>query len=52
MYLLQIARFVSTVLSHLGQPTDQLEVPYLMDFFRTFLTEDQFFRSRKNWSIY
>jgi hypothetical protein len=52
MYLLQIARFVATVLSHLGQPTNQMQVPYLSDFFRNFLTTDEFFRSKRNWSIY
>jgi len=52
MYLLQIARFIARVLGHLGQPTDQLEMPYLTDFFRTFLTEDKFLRSKVNWSIY
>ncbi|MGD0273084.1 MAG: hypothetical protein ABSB96_05085 [Gaiellaceae bacterium] len=55
MYVLQVARFVASVLADLGYEaqTQQLpDVPYLGDFFTIFRMDDAYFRSRKTWSIY
>ncbi len=55
MYVLQIARFVSSVLSGLGYAAtaQQLpDVPYFPEIFAIFQNEDAYFRNRKTWSIY
>jgi hypothetical protein len=54
MYVLQIARFISSVLTELGYAAqrDHLGVPYLPDFFFLFRQADSYLRSRKTWSTY
>ena len=55
LYVLQICRFVATIISELyPNAREQLseDIPYMNDFFRIFLVEDRYFKSRKTWSIY
>lgn len=55
MYVMQIARFFSGLLSELGNVAHrcQLEViPELSEFFAIFNNSDEYFRQRKSWSIY
>ncbi len=55
MYVLQIARFLGTLLIELGREGRFLEtpiVPNLAETFGIFYNDDAFFRSRKTWSIY
>jgi len=50
MYVLQIARFISVLLGHLGGRTEF--IPYFNEFYGMFYNEDDFLRQRKTWSIY
>jgi hypothetical protein len=55
MYVMQIARFLANLLSelgHAGQGLDDAIIPYLSDFFAIFNNSDEYFRKRKQWSIY
>jgi len=55
MYVLQIARFIGTVMSSLGYAAQgkRLEdVPYLSEFFAIFNNQDTYLRKRKVWSIH
>ena len=55
MYVLQIARFLSVLLSELGHAGYQLStplVPHLSEFFAIFFNDDNYFKKRKVWSIY
>ena len=55
LYVLQICRFVATIISELyPSAQEQLgeDIPYMNEFFRIFLVEDRYFKSRKTWSIY
>ena len=55
MYVMQIVRFLGRLLSELGhraQAGGLDNVPYLPDFFAIFNNDDQYFKSRKRWSIY
>lgn len=55
MYVMQIIRFVGSVLSELGYDaqTKGLEViPNLAEFFAIFMNKDEYFKGRKTWSIY
>ncbi len=52
---MQIARFLARLLSELGtqaQAVGMDTVPYFSEFFVTFNNDDDYFRSRKTWSIY
>ena len=53
MYLLQLARFVATVLRELGERAQarRLSVPCLIEFFYLFMETDRYFRTRKTWSL-
>ena len=64
MYILQIVRFVAKVIVEIsdiaqnrlatddpqGQP--RAHVPYMIEIFGLFYSDDRYFRSRKTWSIY
>lgn len=55
MYVMQIARFFSSLFSELGNAAHryQLEaIPELSEFFAIFNNRDEYFRQRKSWSIY
>jgi hypothetical protein len=55
MYVLQIARFIASVLNELGYEAQRRQlgdIPYLADFFAHFRNEDSYLRSRKTWSLY
>jgi hypothetical protein len=55
MYVLQIARFLGRLLSELSYASKGLPleiIPHFGDFFRIFNNEDDYFKSRKTWSIY
>jgi hypothetical protein len=55
MYVMQIARFFSRLLSELSNAARrcQLEaIPELSEFFAIFNNSDEYFRQRKSWSIY
>lgn len=55
MYVLQIARFISILmssLSHASYGAQLQSIPYLSDFYRLFNNDDRYFRQRKRWSIY
>ncbi len=55
MYVMQIIRFIGNVLSELGYAaygTGLDTIPHLSDFFAIFNNDDQYFKSRKTWSIY
>jgi hypothetical protein len=55
MYVMQIVRFLGRLLSELGyraQAGGLDNVPYLLEFFAIFNNDDQYFKSRKRWSIY
>ena len=55
MYVMQIARFFSSLFSELGNAAHrcQLEaIPELSEFFAIFNNSDEYFRQRKSWSIY
>lgn len=55
MYVLQIVRFVGSVLSDLGYGAYHEmngRVPYISEMFAIFNNEDDYFRKRKTWSIY
>lgn len=55
LYVLQICRFLASVLSDLGYQAQlaQLEdIPYLSEFFAIFNNDDSMLKSRKSWSIY
>ena len=55
MYVMQIARFFSSLFSELGNTVHryQLEdIPELSEFFAIFNNRDEYFRQRKSWSIY
>ena len=55
VYVLQIARFISHLMSDLtfAAHANQLpyQVPYMSEFFAIFNNEDAYFRRRKSWSI-
>jgi hypothetical protein len=54
LYVLQICRFLSAVLSELGFKAmkQQVEdIPCISDFFRVFGNKDSYFKSRKTWKI-
>lgn len=55
MYVMQIVRFMGHVLSELGYAaygTDMDTIPHLSEFFAIFNNNDQYFKSRRTWSIY
>lgn len=55
MYVLQLARFVSVVMSELGcsaMAQRCADIPYLPDYFAIFYNDDRLFRSRATWSIH
>ena len=55
MYVLQIARFIDSVMSDLGNASMQQsceDIPYLSDYFSIFCNDDALFKGRKNWSIH
>ena len=55
VYVMQIIRFLATLLSELGfvAQKQQLEdVPYLADYFAIFQNDDKYFKRKKTWSIY
>lgn len=53
MYLLQLARFVASILSELGgQGSGREDIPCFSEIFVLFLNSDEYFRSRKTWSIH
>ncbi len=55
MYVLQLARFVSVVMSDLGRSAQSQgceDIPYLFEYFTIFYTDDASFRSRVTWSIH
>ena len=65
MYILQICRFVATVIigisdiargKYVEPPSvrkDETDgIPYMLDIFKIYLCNDKVFRSRKKWSIY
>lgn len=55
MYVMQICRFVSHVMSDLtfaAYDHRLADVPHLTDFYAIFNSPDSYFRSRKTWSIY
>lgn len=52
MYVLQLGRFVGSLLGelgHLGRATH--EIPHLSEYFGIFRNSDKYFRERKTWSI-
>lgn len=55
MYLLQFARFIYLTMDRLtrsGKGALQERLPYLSEFFAIYYKPDDYFRSRKTWSIY
>ena len=55
LYVLQICRFVATIVSDLSCILSmQLnrDIPQMEEIFRIFLVEDRYLKSRKTWSIY
>jgi hypothetical protein len=55
MYVMQIARFIADVMSELtfAAYSARLEsIPHLSEFFAIFNNSDEYFRSRRTWSIY
>lgn len=55
LYVLQIVRFLGSVLSDLGyqaQVARLEDVPYLSEFFAIYDNDDAMLKSRKTWSIY
>jgi hypothetical protein len=55
MYVLQLARFVGSVLSELGfraQAQGLEDIPCFSEFFGLFHNSDAYFRDRKTWSIH
>jgi hypothetical protein len=55
LYVLQIVRFLGSVLSELGYVAQQKGidgVPYLSEFFAIYRNDDKYLKSRKTWSIY
>lgn len=55
VYLLQLGRFIYGVMGVLTGPAQAAlegQVPYLNEFFAIFGNDDDYFRSRKTWSIY
>lgn len=54
LYILQICRFLSSVLSELGRISfkkSNEDIPYMSDFFRVFNNKDSYFKKRKTWEI-
>ncbi|HET8956062.1 MAG TPA: hypothetical protein VFN18_10430 [Solirubrobacterales bacterium] len=52
MYVLQLARFVGSLLGDLGYlGTATHEIPHLSEYFGIFRNSDRYFRERKTWSI-
>lgn len=54
MYVLQLARFVTSIVSGLGELAQAagLPVPFLHEYFSMFRQDDRDFRTRKTWSIH
>lgn len=54
MYVLRIARFLGSTLATVGDAAGRegLSVPHMAEFFAIFGNRDDYFRSRKTWSIY
>lgn len=55
LYVLQIVRFLASVLSELGyqaQVAGLEDIPYLSEFFAIYNNDDAMLKSRKTWSIY
>lgn len=55
MYILQIARFVYSVMSDLGHDAMRQrceDIPYLSEYFAIFCNDDGLFKRRKTWSIH
>lgn len=55
VYVLQLARFITEVLGRLSDGARELgleQIPDLSEFFAIYLNDDDFFRSRRTWSIY
>jgi hypothetical protein len=55
MYVMQIARFLGSLLSKLGYGAHEAKldtIPDLSDFFAIFHNRDKYFFQRKTWSIY
>ena len=55
MYTLQIARFLAMLISDLRHEAfmkGMTDIPDLSEFFAIFFNDDDYFRSRKTWSIY
>jgi len=55
MYVMQIARFLGTLLSELGYAGYRLKspiIPHLSEFFGIFNNSDDYFKKRQTWSIY
>ncbi len=52
MYVLQLARFVGSLLGELGfLGSASHEIPHLSEFFGIFRNSDKYFRERRTWSI-
>lgn len=55
MYVMQILRFLGSLLSELGYAAHRRQldmIPELSEFFATFNNSDSYFKRRKTWSIY
>jgi len=55
LYVLQIVRFLASVLSELGYKAYEVsaeDIPHLSDFFGIFNNDDAMLKRRKTWSIY
>lgn len=53
MYVMQIARFVASVVVHLGQKANAagMNVPDFAELFPGYLNNDEYFRSRRSWFL-
>ena len=55
MYVMQIARFIATVVDELTAEAHHQrlqDIPFLSEFFGHWRNDDAYFRSKKNWSKY
>lgn len=54
MYLLGMARSIAEIMDELSSRAmgEDSRVPYLTDFYKIYLNDDTYFKTRKTWSIY
>ncbi len=55
MYVMQLFRFIAQLFTKLSYASYDLKletIPHMSDFFKIFNNDDQYFKTRKTWSIY